>query len=186
MTHIWTSSCRFISEATRGRVDFAAGLILGSLLGVATTLGILLFVAAIPSEKIPTTQRLSYSGLALAALLILGVTVAVRAMNLRDGALTLFLLLIVLASSRLRGLLTGLAAAAFAALVLCVVFPPAWSMKVEQSRDQLLVGAFIVCCAIGCHLASVSGGANLRAPSFEAERSAHNSLGGNMPGQQES
>lgn len=166
-------------------MDFAAGLILGSLLGVATTLGILLFVAAIPTVKTPAAQRVSYSGLALAAFLILGVTVAVRTMDLRDGALALFLLLIVLASSRLRGLLTGLAAAAFAALVLCVVFPPAWSLKVEQSRDQLLLGAFIVCGAIGCHLASVGGGVHLRESSSEAGRPTHGTLGENVPGQQE-
>ena len=167
-------------------MDFAAGLILGSLLGVATTLGILLFVAAIPTEKTETAQRMSYSGLALAALLILGVTIAVRAMNLRDGALALFLLLIVLASSRLRGLLTGLAAAVFAALVLCVVFPPAWSLKVAQSADQLLVGAFIVCGAIGCHLASVSSPPRLRGASPEADRSARGTLSENVSGRQES
>ena len=141
---------------------------MGCLLGVATTLGILVFVAAIPNENLGAGKGIAYPGLAVSVLLILAVTSAVRAMNLRDGALTLFLLLIVLATSRLRGLGTGLAAAVFATLVLCVVFPPAWSLKVEQSRDQLLVGAFIVCGAIGCHLASVSSEASRRSPGSQA------------------
>ena len=166
-------------------MDFAAGLTLGCLLGVATTLGILVFVAAIPNENAGTGKGLSYSGLAVSVVLILAVTSAVRVMNLRDGALTLFLLLIVLASSRLRGLRTGLAAAVFATLVLCIVFPPAWSLKVEQSRDQLLVGVFIVCCAIGCHLASVSAEVRLRAPS-RGGRTAGGALGEKFPGRQES
>jgi K+-sensing histidine kinase KdpD len=135
-------------------LDFAAGLTLGCLLGVATTLGILVFVAAIPNEDRGTGKGVSYSGLAVSVLLILAVTWAVRAMNLRDGALALFLLLIALASSRLRGLRTGLAASAFAAFVLCLALPPVWSLKVEQSRDQLLLAVFIVSAAVGCHLAS--------------------------------
>jgi hypothetical protein len=54
----------------------------------------------------------------------------------------------------LRGLYTGLAASMFAALVLSVVFPAAWSLKVTRPADQLLLALFILGGALGSHLAS--------------------------------
>ena len=79
---------------------------------------------------------------------------AARLVNLRDGSLALLLLLIILAVSRLRGVYTGLAASSFAALVLSVVFSPAWSLKVARPRDQLLLALFILGGALGSHMAS--------------------------------
>lgn len=137
-------------------MDFAAGLVFGCLLGVVATTGILLLIAAAASQQSRKTKRISPSGLAIAAFAILLITAASRIANLRDGGLVLLLLLIVLTVSRLRGLYTGLAASMFAALVVAVVFPPAWSLEVTRPADQLLLALFILGSALGSHLASGS------------------------------
>jgi len=149
-------------------LEFAAGLVLGCLLGVAATLGILLFVASLPREDTHSASRLSFSGLAIAVSAMLAIAWAAHQMKLRDGSLALLLLLIILVTSRLRGLRTALVASAFAALILTIVFPPLWSLRVTQPRDQLLLLLFIISCALGSHLASGNSepetrGANPRA-----------------------
>jgi K+-sensing histidine kinase KdpD len=135
-------------------LDFAAGLVLGCLLGVVATLGILLLIAATANEQGRKTKRLSPWGLAIAASAILVVTVAARLVSLRDGGLALLLLLIILTVSRWRGLYTGLAASVFASLVLSVVFAPSWSLKVTRPGDQLLLALFILGGTLGSHMAS--------------------------------
>jgi K+-sensing histidine kinase KdpD len=135
-------------------LDFAAGLVLGCLLGVMAVMGTLLLIAAASSEHARKTKGLSPSGLAIAASVILAVTLGARLVHLRDGSLVLLLFLIVLTVSRLRGLRTGLAVSLFAVLVLSVVFRPAWSLKVTRPGDQLLLALFILGGALGSHLAS--------------------------------
>ena len=137
-------------------MDFAAGVVLGCFLGVVATTGTLLLIAATSSERARKTKGLSPSGLASAICAILLVTIISRLANLRDGGLVLLLLLIVLTVSRWRGLYTGLAASMFAALVISVVFPPAWSLEVTRPADQLLLALFILGAALGSHLASGS------------------------------
>ena len=167
-------------------MEFAAGLVFGCLLGVAATLGILVLVAAIPREEAHAARGLSFSGLAAAVLAILAVTWFAHAVSLRDGSLPVLLLLIVLAVARLRGLRTGLATAAFAALVLCILFPPVRSLGGAQPQDQLLLAIFILSAALGSHLASGNSELVLRAPDSEAGRSARRSIGENVAGRQES
>ena len=137
-------------------MDFAAGLVLGCLLGVVATTGTLLLIAATAGERARKTKGLSPSGLALAISAILLVTIISCLANLRAGGLVLLLLSIILAVSRLRGLYTGLAASMFAALALSVVFPPAWSLEVTRPADQLLLALFILGGALGSHMASGS------------------------------
>ena len=135
-------------------MDFAAGLVFGCLLGVVATTGTLLLIAVTTSERARKTKGFSPSGLAIGAFAILAVTAVSRLVNLRDGALVLLLLLIVLSVSRLRGLYTALAASAFAALVIAIVFPPAWSLEVTRPADQLLLALFILGAVLGSHMAS--------------------------------
>lgn len=94
------------------------------------------------------------SGLAIAVSAMFAIAWCAHQMKLRDGSLALLLLLIVLATSRLRGLRTALVASVFAAFALAIMFPPVWSLRVEQPSDQLLLALFIVSCALGSHLAS--------------------------------
>ena len=156
------------------------------MLGVAATLGILVFVAAIPRAEVRAAKGFSLSGLAAALLAILAVTWFAHAVSLRDGSLALLLLLIILVVSRLRGLRTGLATAAFAAIVLCIVLPPVWSLRVAQTQDQLLLAIFILSGALGTHLASGNTEPMFRTPGSEAGRDARGSTGENVPGRQES
>lgn len=73
-------------------------------------------------------------------------------MNIGKDASMLLLLLVVLAISRVEGLLSGLIATAIAALILGWDFPPIGSLAVKSSSDRLALALFLLIATLGSRL----------------------------------
>jgi len=118
------------------------------------TLLLLLFVHSIPDgEYFQKKASESWRGVALALALMLGAGVAFSLLNLRRVAFaTSVLLLMVFLVAHTRGVLVSWTTLAVATLLLCLILPPIRDLRISDSQDQMLLGFFVICGALGTRL----------------------------------
>jgi K+-sensing histidine kinase KdpD len=129
--------------------SFTAGLATGCLLGVAGTY-LLLFLAAAFSQGRTSLFRVRSLPGTLLSLVGLGFIAAIcQLLNIGNDASLLLFLLVVLAISKLEGLIGGLIASAVAGLILAWILPPPGTLLVKSSGDRLALALFLVIAALG-------------------------------------
>ena len=133
---------------------FILGIVIGCFAGSVGTLLLLLVVHSIPDgEYIQSQMRESWLGVALMVALVLGTGVAFSLLNLRRVAFaTSVLLLLVFLIAHTRGVLVSWTTLAIATLLLCLILPPARSLRISDSQDRMLLAFFVICGAIGTRL----------------------------------
>ena len=136
---------------------FTAGLVTGCLLGVAGTFLLLSLGAAFSGEGARLFRLRSIPGTILSTIVLLFIGVLCHRLSVGMDASILLLLLVVLAISKLEGLLNGLIATAIAALILAWFFPPDSSMMIRSSSDRLALALFLLIATLGSRLIGRQG-----------------------------
>jgi K+-sensing histidine kinase KdpD len=133
---------------------FVLGLVIGCFAGAVGTLLLLLVVYNIPDgdQLGPTIpERWRGAGLIVVLMIVSGVLFAF--LNLRRVAFaTSVLLLLVFVVAHVRGMLASWMALAIAALALGLILPPVHTLAITDPQDQILLGFFILCGAVGTRL----------------------------------
>jgi K+-sensing histidine kinase KdpD len=133
-------------------LGFLAGAITGYLIGVVSTILVLLLVwatlAAISGADTQNAERaaakqFSNRTVFLTGLVVLVICGACYSLNLQESAM-LASLLSVLLIARMAGSGRGLAAAGIAALILAWFLPPSSSLRVTGLDNQLALALFIL------------------------------------------
>lgn len=108
--------------------------------------------AAFSEDRARLFRFRSLPGTLLSTIALLCIAAICNRLNIGKDASMLLLLLVVLAVSKLEGLLSGLIATAIAALTLAWVFPPAGSMLVKSSSDRLALALFLLIATLGSRM----------------------------------
>ena len=128
--------------------SFLAGLITGSLIGVVSTLLVLMIVAGMKVPDSVSASKVPNRKIFLATLVLLGVCGVCYTFNLEKSAL-LALLLSVLLLAKLGGSRRGIAAAGIAAVLLAWFLPPNGSLSVMGLDNRLALALFILGTVVG-------------------------------------
>ena len=122
---------------------FLAGLFIGCLVGVVTTLLVLTIVAGLRTTELEKPRRDAHGKVFVGALVLLGICGVSYSMDLEKSAL-LALLLSVLLTARLAGARRGILIAGIAAVMVAYFLPPAGSLRVTGLDNQLALVLFVL------------------------------------------
>lgn len=129
---------------------FTAGLAAGCLLGVCGTLFLLSMGAAFSAERSRVFHIQSFPATLLSAIALLCIAAFCHRFAIGKDASMLLLLLVVLAVSKMEGLLSGLIITVLAAAILVFwFFPPLGSLMVKSSSDRLALALFLLIATVG-------------------------------------
>ena len=133
--------------------SFMAGLVTGCLVGVGGTFFLLLAGVAFSGERSPIWNGHSFRGSAFIAVVMAFLAAFSHKLNFEKDSTVLLFLLMVLAVSKLGGLINGLIASAIASLILVLwFFPPLGSVVVKSSGDRLTLTLFLLIATLGSRL----------------------------------
>jgi hypothetical protein len=97
-------------------------------------------------------EEFSLREIALASITILGIAIFSYAVHMPDPLTMLLFLSALLLIARHAAMLTNLVASGFATLLLSIVLPPMWSLRVARAEDQLALILFLLVSIVGCRM----------------------------------
>lgn len=129
---------------------FTAGMVAGCVLGVCGTFLMLSLGTAFSAEHARLFRLRPLPGALLSVMVLLCMAAFCHRMSIGKDASMLLLLLIVLVISKLEGVLNGLVATSITALILVFgFFPPAASVLIRSSSDNLALALFLLIATLG-------------------------------------
>ncbi len=132
---------------------FTAGLVSGCLLGVCGTFLLLSLGTAFSEEGARLFRLRSLPGTVLSTVVLLCIAAFCFRMGIAKDASMLLLLLVVLAISKLEGLMNGFIATVVAAYILAFwFFPPNDTLGIRSLSDRLALALFLLIATIGTRI----------------------------------